>query len=94
MTMLDRMRQHRNWLKWSLAIVAVAMVIFFIPNFMRNPSGSAAAGGAVAVVEGREIRSDELNSLLLAPVTSARRLRNPADATNESPTTRSCRRRV
>ena len=24
MTMLDRMRRHKNWLKWSLAIVVVA----------------------------------------------------------------------
>src|SRR5262245_676353 len=59
MTMLDRMRQHRNWLKWSLFIVCVAMVIFFIPNFVRDPSGKMAASGAVAIVEGREIRGDE-----------------------------------
>jgi len=72
MTMLDRMRQHRNWLKWSLAIVAVAMVIFFIPNFMRNPSGSAAAGGAVAVVEGREIRSDEFQRTYQAQIQAYR----------------------
>src|SRR5436190_3592 len=72
MTMLDRMRQHRNWLKWSLFIVAVAMVIFFIPNFMRNPSGSAAAGGAVAVVEGREIRADEFQRTYQAQIQAYR----------------------
>jgi peptidyl-prolyl cis-trans isomerase D len=72
MTMLDRMRQHRNWLKWSLFIVAVAMVIFFIPNFMRNPSGSAAAGGAVAVVEGREIRGDEFQRTYQAQIQAYR----------------------
>src|SRR5262245_55371749 len=71
MTMLDRMRQHRNWLKWSLFIVAVAMVIFFIPNFMRNP-GSAAAGGAVAVVEGREIRGDEFQRTYQAQIQAYR----------------------
>jgi peptidyl-prolyl cis-trans isomerase D len=72
MTMLDRMRQHRNWLKWSLFIVAVAMVIFFIPNFMRNPSGRAAAGGAVAVVEGREIRGDEFQRTYQAQIQAYR----------------------
>ena len=72
MTMLDRMRQHRNWLKWSLAIVCVAMVIFFIPNFARDPSGRAAAGGAVAVVEGREIRGDEFQRTYQAQIQAYR----------------------
>ena len=34
MTMLDRMRRHRNWLKWSLALVCLAFVIFYIPDFL------------------------------------------------------------
>src|SRR6187200_2802493 len=72
MTMLDRMRQHRNWLKWSLFIVAFAMVIFFIPNFVRNPSGGTAAGSAVAVVEGREIRSDEFQRTYQAQIQAYR----------------------
>jgi peptidyl-prolyl cis-trans isomerase D len=71
MTMLDRMRQHRNWLKWSLAIVCVAMVIFFIPNFVGNPSGNV-AGGAVAVVEGREIRADEFQRTYQAQIQAYR----------------------
>ena len=72
MTMLDRMRQHRNWLKWSLAIVCVAMVIFFIPNFMTDPSGNLAATGAVAVVEGREIRADEFQRTYQAQIQAYR----------------------
>jgi peptidyl-prolyl cis-trans isomerase D len=31
MTMLDRMRRHRGWLKWIMGIVAVAMCAFFVP---------------------------------------------------------------
>src|SRR5215213_2545120 len=31
MTMLDRMRRHRGWLKWIMGIVAVAMTAFFVP---------------------------------------------------------------
>ena len=36
MTMLDRMRRHRNWLKWSLGLVCLAFVIFYIPDFLRG----------------------------------------------------------
>ena len=42
MTMLDRMRRHRNWLKWSLALVCLAFVIFYIPDFLRSPAADAA----------------------------------------------------
>jgi peptidyl-prolyl cis-trans isomerase D len=56
MTMLDRMRRHKNWLKWSLAIVVVAFVALYIPSFMQNPSlDGASPYGVVANVEGREI---------------------------------------
>ncbi len=34
MTMLDRMRRHRGWLKWSLALVVLAFIVFYIPDFM------------------------------------------------------------
>lgn len=60
MTMLDRMRRHRNWLKWSLALVCLAFVIFYIPDFLQNGTGAGAiATDAVAVVEGQEIRTSE-----------------------------------
>ena len=60
MTMLDRMRRHRNWLKWSLASCAWRLSSFYIPDFLREPAGDRRApADAVAVVEGREIRGDE-----------------------------------
>ncbi len=59
MTMLDRMRRHRNWLNWSLVLVCLAFIIFYIPDFLRGSSGDAASGDSVAVVEGREIKADE-----------------------------------
>ena len=59
MTMLDRMRRHRNWLKWSLALVCLAFVIFYIPDFLTNPTTDLAATNTVAVVEGHEIRGEE-----------------------------------
>jgi peptidyl-prolyl cis-trans isomerase D len=54
MTMLDRMRRHKNWLKWSLAIVVVAFIWLYIPDFMRNDAG-ASPYGVIATVDGREI---------------------------------------
>jgi peptidyl-prolyl cis-trans isomerase D len=59
MTMLDRMRRHRNWLKWSLGLVCLAFVIFYIPDFLRSSGADAAAGDTVASVEGHEITTAE-----------------------------------
>jgi peptidyl-prolyl cis-trans isomerase D len=55
MTMLDRMRRHKNWLKWSLAIVVVSFVLLYIPSFMRDGAQGAAGNSVVADVDGREI---------------------------------------
>src|SRR3954464_5406577 len=57
MTMLDRMRRHRDWLKWSLGLVCVAFVLFYIPDFLRGSGADAASGDTVAKVEGRDISS-------------------------------------
>src|SRR6187402_156718 len=62
MTMLDRMRRHRNWLKWSLALVCLAFVIFYIPDLMSGTSGVTAAE-TVAIVDGKEIRAEEFRRL-------------------------------
>src|SRR2546430_110822 len=59
MTMLDRMRRHRDWLKWSLGLVCVAFVLFYIPDFLRGSGADAASSDTVASVEGREITSGE-----------------------------------
>ena len=37
MTMLDRMRRHKGWLKWSLAIVVLAFIFLYIPSFLDEP---------------------------------------------------------
>jgi peptidyl-prolyl cis-trans isomerase D len=39
MTMLDRMRRHKGWLKWSLALVCLAFVVFYIPSFLDTAPG-------------------------------------------------------
>jgi peptidyl-prolyl cis-trans isomerase D len=58
MTMLDRMRRHKNWLKWSLALVILAFIILYIPSFLDQDPG-AAPGDVIAEVEGREITARE-----------------------------------
>lgn len=55
MTMLDRMRRHKGWLKWSLALVVLTFVIFYIPDFLTARTGGAAPSEALAQVEGEPI---------------------------------------
>ena len=59
MTMLDRMRRHKAWLQWSLVLVVLAFIIFYIPDFLRGSGPDAAAGDTIASVEGRTITSGE-----------------------------------
>jgi peptidyl-prolyl cis-trans isomerase D len=55
MTMLDRMRRHKNWLKWSLFFVVVAFIFLYIPSFMPQDGMPAGPNDVVASVDGREI---------------------------------------
>src|SRR5213592_4991850 len=59
MTMLDRMRRHKAWLQWSLVLVVLAFIIFYIPDFLRSSGTDAAAGDTIASVEGRTITSGD-----------------------------------
>jgi len=54
MTMLDRMRRHKGWLKWSLALVVLTFVVFYIPDFLSISTG-AAPSQVLANVEGNPI---------------------------------------
>jgi peptidyl-prolyl cis-trans isomerase D len=57
MTMLDRMRQHKGWLKWSLAIVILAFIVLYVPQFLSPTGVGAAPTDTIATVEGREIKA-------------------------------------
>src|SRR5688572_3487099 len=62
MTMLDRMRRHKGWLKWSLGLVVLAFVVFYIPSFLDDPTaigGMAGAGEVIAEVNGRDLTAGE-----------------------------------
>jgi peptidyl-prolyl cis-trans isomerase D len=72
MTMLDRMRRHRNWLKFSLGGVVVAFIVLYIPSFLR-PSGTGASGNdVVAEVNGREVKVIAFQRLYQQQVQSLR----------------------
>jgi len=49
------MRRHRDWLKWSLGLVCVAFVLFYIPDFLKGTGADAASSDTIAKVEGHEI---------------------------------------
>jgi len=64
MTMLDRMRRHKNWLKWSLGLVVVAFILLYIPDFLGGGGPSSFNVGTdlsqtIAQVEGRAITAGE-----------------------------------
>ncbi len=40
MTMLDKMRRHRGWLKWSLGLVVASFIVFYIPSFLGKSAGA------------------------------------------------------
>jgi len=58
MTMLDRMRRHKGWLKWSLAIVVLAFILLYIPSFLGNGSDGGSSD-VIAKVEGSTITAEE-----------------------------------
>ena len=56
MTMLDRMRRHKGWLKWSLGIVVVTFVLLYVPAFLSGTSGDgSAASDAIATIDGHQV---------------------------------------
>ena len=62
MTMLDRMRRHRSWLKWSLALVVLTFVAFYARDFTDTTTattGPTNASETVANVNGHEITAKE-----------------------------------
>ncbi len=62
MTMLDRMRRHKGWLKWSLGLVVLAFVVFYIPSFLDDPTAvgvGAAPGEVIAEIEDRDVTAGQ-----------------------------------
>jgi peptidyl-prolyl cis-trans isomerase D len=76
MTMLDGMRRHKAWLKWSLGLVCLTFVLFYVPSFMRNGGVAgiigAQANDAVASVNGHDITAGEYRRIYAQQLQSLR----------------------
>ncbi len=72
MTMLDRMRRHKAWLQWSLVLVVLAFIIFYIPDFLRGSGADATSGETIASVEGHAITSGEFRRTYTAQLQAYR----------------------
>ena len=74
MTLLDRMRRHQSWLKWSLALVVLAFVVFYIPDFLQQETTTIGASPRelVAEVDGRPLMAGEFQQRYVAQVQAYR----------------------
>ena len=76
MTMLDRMRRHKGWLKWSLALVVLAFIVFYIPSFLSDPNAVGVVGAApsevIADVEGRNVTAGQFQQRYNAQIQAYR----------------------
>jgi peptidyl-prolyl cis-trans isomerase D len=71
MTMLDRMRRHKFWLKWILALVILTFGLFFVPDFL-TPGIGASPNEVIAEVEGEPITVGAFTRRYNAQVTAYR----------------------
>lgn len=75
MTMLDRMRRHKGWLKWSLALVVLAFIVFYIPSFLDDPTAvgvGAAPAEVIADIEGRSVTAGQFQQRYNAQIQAYR----------------------
>src|SRR5437868_6607970 len=73
MTMLDKMRRHKGWLKWSLGQVCLTFVFFYIPSFFKNGDpATASSPDRVASVGTRVISAADFRRRYLAQVNAYR----------------------
>lgn len=63
MTMLDRMRRHKAWLKWTLALAGFALLVLGFPLLQPPPETPGALTGVLAQVGDQEITVGEFQAL-------------------------------
>jgi peptidyl-prolyl cis-trans isomerase D len=63
MTMLDRMRRHKAWLKWSLALAGFALLVLGFPLIQPPPETTGALTDVLAQVGDQEITVGEFQTL-------------------------------
>jgi len=72
MTMLDRMRRRIGWLKWILALVILAFIVFYVPDFLRQ-TDAAGPGEVVARVGDQQITVGEFRRAYQAQMAAYQR---------------------
>lgn len=70
MTMLDNMRRHKAWLKWSLGLVVVTFVLLYVPSFLQ--SGGPSANDTIATVDGRVVKAGDFRTMYAQQVDAYR----------------------
>ena len=71
MTMLDRMRRHKGWLKWSLALVVLTFVWLYIPAEYTG-ANQGMAGDRLATIDSRSISVTDFRRRYMAQVQAYR----------------------
>ena len=66
MTMLDGMRRHKGWLKWSLGLVVLAFVFLYVPGFLDETAVTGMPNDVLAEVGEHEITVAQFRQLYLA----------------------------
>ncbi len=70
MTMLDRMRRHKGWLKWTLALAGFALLVLGFPLIQPPPETPGALTDVLAQVGDQEITVGEFQTLYRRQVQS------------------------
>jgi peptidyl-prolyl cis-trans isomerase D len=70
--MLDRMRRHRGWLKWSLGLVVISFILLYIPWDGMQTGGPVNSTAVVASVEGREITAGRFQRVYMQQIQAYR----------------------
>ena len=65
MTMLDGMRRHKGWLKWSLGLVCLAFVFLYVPALVPQAPLTGTLTDVVATIGQREITVGDFRSVFL-----------------------------
>lgn len=63
MTMLDGMRRHKGWLKWSLGLVCLAFVFLYVPEFVDQSGVQTLPTSVLARVGDHEITVTEFRRI-------------------------------
>ena len=72
MTMLDGMRRHKGWLKWSLALVCLAFAFLYVPGFVDQTALEGMPNEVLATVGDHEITVARFRQIYLAQLQNYR----------------------